>query len=314
MCRSADRGGNTVMAPTATKTDLLLDPDTIARAEALGLQSRLVVEGYIVGEHRSPFHGFSVEFAQHREYVPGDDLRHLDWKVLSHTDRYYVKQYEQETNFVANLLLDGSESMNYGSGRITKLHYGKALAACLSYLILHQRDAITLDVFNETTRARVPRTNALGAIRNIMNTLAGFEARGRANLGPTLSELASQVRRRGIVIIISDLLDDEEALLKGIHHLRFDGHEVIVFHVLDPAELEFPFTGNVEFLGLEDLPTQRTRPQDIRKSYRQAVQDFCGRIRLGCQNQDCHYVLTNTGQPLPELLASYLAFRQRVTR
>jgi uncharacterized protein (DUF58 family) len=302
------------MAPTATKPDLLLDPDTIARAEALGLHSRLIVEGYIVGEHRSPFHGFSVEFAQHREYVPGDDLRHLDWKVLSRTDRYYVKQYEQETNFVANLLLDGSESMNYGSGKITKLHYGKALAACLTYLVLHQRDAVALDVVNDITRARVPRTNSMGAIRNVMNTLSAFEARGAANLGPTLSELASQVRRRGIVIIISDLLDDEEALLKGIQHLRFNGHEVIVFHVLDPHEIEFPFAGNVEFIGLENLPMLRTRPEEIRRSYRQAVEEFCGRIRLGCQNQDCHYVLANTGQRLPELLASYLAFRQRTAR
>jgi len=302
------------MAAPVNSTDLLLDPDTIARAAALGLHARLVVEGYIVGEHRSPFHGFSVEFAQHREYVPGDDLRHLDWKVLGRTDRYYVKQYEQETNFVAHLLLDGSASMNYGSGRLTKLQYGKALAACVSYLVLRQRDAVALDVFNSFDRARVPRTTALGAIDRVMTALAGFTAQGTARLGPTLSELANQVRRRGIVLIISDLLDDEAEFLRGIQHLRFQRHEVIVFHVLDPAELELPFAGNVEFLGLEGGPAVRTRPQEIRASYRRAVAEFCARIQLGCQNQDVHYVLANTGQPLPELLTSYLAFRQRTAR
>src|SRR5881227_2861337 len=153
----------------------LLDPEAINRAEALGLHARYVVEGYMAGEHKSPFRGFAIEFTQHREYVPGDDTRHLDWKVLGRTDRYYLKQYEQETNYVAHIVLDGSESMKYGSGSITKLHYGKMMAACLAYLILLQRDAVALGIFDQTVRTYLPRMGNLGAIHNIMTTLAGFD-------------------------------------------------------------------------------------------------------------------------------------------
>jgi uncharacterized protein (DUF58 family) len=289
----------------------LLDPQAISRAEALGLNARYIVEGYMAGEHKSPYRGFAVEFAQHREYTHGDDPRHLDWKVLGRTDRYYIKQYEQETNYVAHLLLDGSESMKYGSGKLTKLHYAKVLAACLAYLILHQRDAAALALFDTTVRDYAPRSDNLASIHHLMAKLAAFEPREQTQIGAVLHDMARQLRRKGIVIIISDLFDDEQTVLEGIQHLRFGGNEVIVFQIMDPYELEFPFNGLVEFDGLEQLPKILTRPAEIRKTYLAEVEAFRRRLREGCERNQCHYVMVNTAQPWHELLSAYLAFRLR---
>jgi uncharacterized protein (DUF58 family) len=292
----------------------LLDPTVIARAEMLGLHARQLVEGYMAGEHKSPFHGFATEFSQHREYVPGDDLRHLDWKVLGRTDRLHLKQYEQETNFVAHLLLDGSESMKYGSTRLNKLQYGKVMAACLAYLILLQRDAVALNLFDTRIREHLPRTDNRAAIHNLMRVLADFQPTEPTNIAQILHNLAGQVRRRGIAIIISDLFDDEEKILQGIQHLRFVGHEVIVFHVLDPAELEFPFKGTVEFIGLENIPKMLTRPRELRKTYLREFEQFCTRLRVGCEHNNTHYVQVNTDHTIHEVLSGYLAFRLRMGR
>ena len=267
----------------------------------------------MAGEHKSPFRGFAVEFTQHREYVPGDDIRHLDWKVLGRTDRYYLKQYEQETNYVAHILLDGSESMKYGSGAITKLHYGKMMAACLSYLILYQRDAVSVGVFDTTMRHALPRTGNLGSIHNIMNMLAAFEPQEQTSIGTILHETAGQIRRKGITILISDLFDDEDRILEGIQHLRFGGNEVIVFHTLDPFELTFPFQGMVEFEGFERIPRIMTRPKEIRRSYLREMDAFRRRIKEGCERNNVHHILVNTSQPLHEVLSGYLAFRLKTT-
>lgn len=299
---------------SAPRSDDLLDPQALSHAELLGLHARLVVEGYLAGEHRSPFFGFATEFAQHREYAQGDDLRHLDWKVLGRTDRLYVKQYEQETNFVAQILLDGSESMAYGSRGVTKLHYGKQLAACLSYLILLQRDAVAVGLFDAGLRRYLPRSNNRANIHVIMGQLASFEPGAQTQIGPVLHEMARQTVRKGMVLLISDLFDDEEQVLEGIQHLRFVGHEVIVFHVLDPAELEFPFTGNIEFVGLEGMPSQLTRAQEIRRSYQAEIRAFCQRLREGCERNQCHYVQVNTGDSLRDTLNGYLAFRRKTGR
>jgi uncharacterized protein (DUF58 family) len=293
--------------------DALLDPTAISRAESLGLNTRFIVEGYMAGEHKSPYRGFAIEFAQHREYTHGDDPRHLDWKVLGRTDRYYIKQYEQETNYVANLLLDGSESMKYGSGKLTKLHYGKMMAACLAYLILHQRDATALGLFDTTMRDYTPRSDNLATIHNLMARLAAFEPKEQTNISTVLHDMARQIRRKGIVIVISDFFDDEAKVLDGIQHLRFGGNEVVVFHVMDPWELDFPFTGQVEFDGLENVPKILARPAEIRKSYLREVESFRERLRDGCERNNCHYTLINTAQPLHEVLSAYLAFRLRTT-
>jgi uncharacterized protein (DUF58 family) len=291
--------------------DTLLDPEVISKAEALGLHARFVVEGYMAGEHKSPYRGFAVEFAQHREYSHGDDTRHLDWKVLGRTDRYYIKQYEQETNYVANILLDGSESMKYGSGKLTKLQYGKVIAACLSYLILNQRDAVALGLFDTNMRDYAPRSDSKATIHNLIARLAAFEPKAQTNIGAVLHDMARQTRRKGIVVVISDFFDDEQAVLSGIQHLRFGGNEVIVFHVMDPYELEFPFVGLVEFEGLEQVPKILTRPGEIRKSYLREVEAFRERLRDGCERNNCHYVLVNTSHSLDEVLSAYLAFRLR---
>jgi uncharacterized protein (DUF58 family) len=290
-----------------------LDPVAIQTAESLGLQARFIVEGYMAGEHKSPFRGFAIEFTQHREYVPGDDTRHLDWKVLGRTDRYYLKQYEQETNYVAHILLDGSESMQYGSGSITKLQYGKMIAAILSYVILNQRDAVSVGVFDTAMRNYIPRTGNLASIGNIMSVLADFKPANQTNIASVLHDVAGVIKRKGIVIVISDLFDDEDRILEGIQHLRFGGSEVIVFHVMDPFELDFPFAGMVEFEGLEKLPKLMTRPRDIRKSYLHEVEKFRTRLREGCERNNVHYVLVNTGNAIHEVISGYLAFRLRTT-
>jgi uncharacterized protein (DUF58 family) len=288
-----------------------LDPAAISRGENLGLLARTVVEGFQVGNHRSPFRGFAIEFAQHREYSSGDDVRHLDWKVLGRTDRYYIKQYEQDTNFVAHLLLDGSESMNYGRGAVSKLHYAKCLAACLAYLVLLQRDAASVSIFDTETREHLPRTDSVGKIAHIMDRLAAFQATQATRLGTAMNDLSRVAKSRGIVIIISDFLDDEEGFTRELQRLRFIGHEVVVFQVLDPDELEFPFTGRVQFIGLENAPTLETNPAEIRRAYLQEMEAMLLRIRRACEKADSHYVLANTGHPLAETLSAYLVFRHQ---
>jgi len=292
------------------ETRKLLDPRAIARAEALGMNARFIVEGYMAGEHKSPYRGFAIEFAQHREYAPGDDVRHLDWKVQAKTERYYIKQYEQETNFVAHLLLDGSESMKYGSGEISKLEYGKMMAACLAYLILHQRDAVALGIFDEEVQEYLPRSDNRDNLFRIMDRLAGFEPLRGTRLAPVLHGMAGQIKRKGIVIVISDFFDDEEELLQSVQHLRFKGHEVIMMQVLDPCEIDFPFIGNVEFEGLEDLPLIRTRPSQIKKSYHREFEKFRERLRSDVERHQCHFVGVRTDQPLDKVLANYLTFRK----
>ena len=288
----------------------LLDPEAVAKGEALGLLARGIVEGYRVGEHRSPFQGFAIEFAQHREYGVGDDLKHLDWKLLGKTDRLYIKQYEQDTNFVANILVDASESMTYASGKTSKLEYAKVLAACLAHIILQQRDSVGLDIFDTAIREHMKPTDNPGRIHEIMTRLAGFQGVAGTKLGQVLQDVASMAKFRGIVIVISDLFDDEEGFQKGIERLRFQGSEVIVFHVLDPYEIEFPLTGTVNFLGLEGAPNMQTSPQAIRKSYLKEFDEFRKRVRGICDRSGSHYILADTGVPLSETLSEYLAFRQ----
>lgn len=224
-----------------------LQPDVLARAEALGMKAKQVVEGLRVGDHKSPFKGFSVEFVQHREYVPGDDIRHIDWKSYGRSERYTIKQYEQETNFIAHLLLDGSNSMRYGSGSTNKLEYAKLLTASLAYLIVHQRDSVGLRVFTDQWAAEMPTSSQIGHLQAICRTLEGTQPRDRTAIGPLLDEAADRIGRRGIVILISDCLDDIETTLSGLRHLRFRGHEVILFHVLHRDEVEFPLMATSAF-------------------------------------------------------------------
>jgi uncharacterized protein (DUF58 family) len=286
-----------------------LQPDVIARAEALGLKARGIVEGLRIGEHKSPFRGFSVEFVQHREYVPGDDTRHIDWRGYARSERYTIKQYEQETNFIGHVLLDASRSMLYGTGGANKLEYGKLLAATLCYLIIHQRDTASLGAFDAGWRVRLPASSQPGHVQTVLRTLEGVEPRDKGPIGPLLDELAAQIRRRGLVFLISDCFDELGGLLKGLRHLRFGGHEVTVFHVLHPDEVGFPFEGMTRFLGLEDATKVLARPNLIRPAYLRAIRAFLHEMQEGCAANRCDYVLMDTSRPLGQSLSEYLARR-----
>ncbi|MCI0457945.1 MAG: DUF58 domain-containing protein [Gemmataceae bacterium] len=292
--------------------DSYLQPDIIARAEALGLKARIVVEGLRVGDHKSPYRGFSVEFVQHREYVPGDDIKHIDWKSYGRSDRYTIKQYEQETNFAAHILLDASRSMLYGEGDTNKLECAKLLAASLAYLVIHQRDSAALAIFDQAWRTVLPASGQPGHVSTILRTLESCRPAEKTSIGPLLHDLAQQIRRRGLVFLISDCLADVEALLSGLQHLRYDGHEVTVFHVLHPDELRFPFDGNVKFDYLEGPLQVRTRPHLIRPSYLRVLQAYLAELQAGCERNRCDYVLVDTSRPLVETLSAYLARRLRV--
>src|SRR5271155_5741565 len=220
-----------------------LDPAVLSRMEGLALRARLVVEGYVAGVHRSPFHGFSIEFAEHREYTPGDDLRYLDWKVLARSDKYCLKQYEEETNLVCNLLLDTSESMSYRSDKapMSKLEYAKCAAASLAYLILQQQDSVGLVTFDREIRAVVRPGSNPSHLKELLHVMETSPGERKTAAGPILHDLAERFKKRGIAIIFSDLLDDTDSILAGLKHFRHRRHEVVLFHVLDPAEAEFPF-------------------------------------------------------------------------
>ncbi|MBX9584743.1 MAG: DUF58 domain-containing protein [Gemmataceae bacterium] len=291
-----------------------LKPDILARAEALGLKARQVVEGLRVGDHKSPYKGFSVEFVQHREYVPGDDIRHIDWKSYGRSERYTIKQYEQETNFIAHLLVDASNSMRYGSGETNKLEYAKLLAASLAYLIVRQRDSVALRVFADGWAAELPASSQLGHINTVTRTLEEVQPRDKTRIGPLLDEVADRVGRRGLVFLVSDCFDDVDGVLAGLRHLRHRGHEVVLFHVLHKDEVEFPLDGNIRFADLEGPDELRTRPHLLRPAYLRVVNRFLEEVRRGCDGSGVDYVKMVTGRPLTAALGEYLVRRLQVVR
>ncbi|MBP3957210.1 DUF58 domain-containing protein [Gemmata sp. G18] len=291
-----------------------LDPQILARAEALGMKARQVVEGLRVGDHKSPFKGFSVEFVQHREYVPGDDIRHIDWKGYGRSERYTIKQYEQETNFLCHLLLDGSNSMRYGRGGTNKLEYAKLLAASVAYMTIRQRDSVSLRVFNTAWAAELPASSSLAHINAIAHTLEDTQPRDRTSIGPLLDEVADRIARRGIVCLISDCLEDLDPILAALRHLRFRGHEVILFHVLHPDEVQFPLDGNVRFIGLEGFEERMTRPHLLRPAYLRIVKKYLADIQRGCDGSGVDYVRMMTDRPLDVALSEYLVRRLQMGR
>ncbi|MGA2618706.1 MAG: DUF58 domain-containing protein [Thermoguttaceae bacterium] len=289
-----------------------LDPEVLARLEGLQLRARQIVEGYVSGVHRSPFHGFSIEFAEHREYVPGDDLRYLDWKVLGRTDKYYLKQFEEETNLACNLLLDTSESMGYRSPQapMSKLEYARLAAAALAYLILQQQDSVGLVTFDREVRALVRASSRPSHLKELLYVMDLAQPGRKTAAGPLFHELAERFKKRGIVIVLSDLFDDLDALLAGLKHFRHRRHEVLLMHVLDPAELDFPFQQPTLFRGLEGLPTVLAEPRALRKAYQQEFNKYLFRLKQGCRQHRIDYVLFRTDQSLEVALSSYLASRR----
>ncbi len=291
-----------------------LDPKVLSRAEALGMKARQVVEGLRVGDHKSPYKGFSVEFVQHREYVPGDDIRHIDWKSYGRSERYTIKQYEQETNFLCHLLLDGSNSMRYGRGDTNKLEYAKLLTASIAYLTIRQRDAASLRIFNTGWVAELPSSSSMAHINAITHTLEDTQPRDRTAIGPLVDEVADRISRRGIVCLISDCLEDLEPILAALRHLRFRGHEVILFHILHPDEVTFPLDGNVRFIGLEGFEELMTRPHLLRPAYLRIVKKYLAEIQRGCDGSGVDYVQMLTNRPLDVALSEYLVRRLQTGR
>ena len=293
------------------ETPNYLDPKVLARLEGLGLRARLIVEGYVSGVHRSPFHGFSIEFAEHREYAPGDDLRYLDWKVFGRTDKYYLKQFEEETNLVCYLLLDTSESMQYQSeaAAMSKLEYAKCAGAALAYLILRQQDSAGLVTFDSEIRALVRAGSNPSHMKQLIHVIEQSAGRQKTSLGPVFHELAERLKKRGIVIVLSDLFDDVDAMMTGLKHLRHRRHEVILMHVLDPAELDFPFQQTTMFQGLEQLPDLLVEPRALRKAYLEEFNAYVKRLKKGCRMHRIDYVPLRTDQSLEVVLSSYLASR-----
>ena len=289
-----------------------LDPRALSRIGRLELKARLIVEGYIAGMHRSPYHGFSVEFAQHREYVPGDDLRHVDWKVYGRSDRYYVKEYEEETNMRVTLLLDVSESMAYGPpGGIDKVTYGRYVAASIAFLALRQQDAVGLILFDDAVRATVPPASTRGQLQLVLGALEDEAPRRATRIGDVLVRLAGELHRRSLVVIISDVFDDLEAVQSGLRLLRHRGNEVILFHVMAEDELTFPFARMTRFDGLEQSGDVLVEPAGIRKAYLAQIEEFTAQPRRRCQQDRADYVLLSTAQSFDVPLATFLAARER---
>ena len=286
-----------------------LDPKILVKISRLDLIARLVVEGFIAGLHKSPYHGFSVEFAEHREYVPGDDVRHIDWKVYGKTDRYYVKQYEEETNLISYIALDTSESMRYSSGAVSKMAYGCFVAASLAYLILNQQDSVGMALFDDDIYKFLPPSGHAAHLKFLLHELNQIAPRKKTDVGAILHNLAERIKRKGLIIVISDMFDDPQKALQGLHHLRHRKHEVILFHVLDRYELEFPFTQQTRFLGLEEYPELTANPRALRKAYLEELGNFTDTLKRGCRQNRIDYVPLNTAQPLDVALTSYLATR-----
>lgn len=286
-----------------------LDPVTLAKVRGLELQARLLVEGYLSGMHKSPYHGFSVEFAQHREYVPGDDIRHVDWKVYGRTGRYFLKQYEEETNLVCWLLIDASESMQYRSGEVSKYDYACMSAAALAYLTLRQQDSVGLVTFDEQIRQFLRPSSQPSHLKELVHVLNQGASQQKTALAPIFHDAAERIVRRGIILVFSDFLDEPADLLAGLRHLRYNRHEVVVFHVLDAAELEFPFQEATLFRGLEQQPELLTDPRSLRRSYLTELRAYLNELQQGCRAQDIDYVQLRTDATLATALSSYLALR-----
>jgi len=298
--------------PSAPRDVRFLDPAVIARLGSMELKARTVVEGFLSGLHRSPFKGFSVEFAEYRQYLPGDDLSTLDWKVYARTDRHYVKKFEEETNLECHLLLDVSASMGYrGGAPMTKVEYGSVLAASLAYLMSRQRDATGLIQFDDRITARVPASARPGHLHSLLLALDRVAPGARSNVGRPLHQLADALTKRSLAVLISDLLDDPDEVVSGLKHLRFRGTDVIVFQVLDPHEIQFPFKGASRFTDLESADVVTADPSRVRAAYLEAIDGLRSRYEKDLRSQGIDFLMLDTSKPLDFALLAYLDARGR---
>jgi len=289
-----------------------LDPLVLSKLSRLDLIARLVVEGFITGLHKSPFHGFSVEFSEYRPYMTGDPFKNIDWKVLGRTERYYVKQFEEETNLRAHIIIDGSKSMSFGSNKITKLKYAKHLSAALCYLMLKQRDAVGLVTFDNEIRSYIPPKSVMSFLNVLLTEIDKLNGANDTSIATAFHQLAERIKKRSLIIVISDLLDDQEDVLKALKHFRHRKHEVIVFHIMDKQETELAYSGNVI---LQDLETGRSIPVEtlyVRNTYKQKVEEFINRYKKVCRENRIDYEFVTTDTHFGDLLSKYLIKRKMI--
>ncbi|MEJ5286969.1 MAG: hypothetical protein CH6_3957 [Candidatus Kapaibacterium sp.] len=287
-----------------------LQPSVVAQLKSIELKARLVVEGFMTGLHRSPYHGFSVEFAEHRQYNPGDEIKHIDWKVFARTDKYFVKQFEEETNLRCIIAIDKSASMRFASkNNISKYEYSAYLAAALAYLLMKQRDAVGLALYDETLHTYLPPRSKSSYIAEILKTIDKTYPTDRTGTAKALNQLAEKIVRRGLVVIFSDFFDDPESVLNALKHFRHKKHEVIAFQVLDPQEIDFKYSGSVLFKDMETAETLQTQPLQLKKFYREKVVDFINQIKRECFERNIDFNVIRTDEPFDKALRQYLTKR-----
>jgi len=290
-----------------------LEPEALARVKNLSMVARGVVEGSMTGLHASPYKGFSVEFAEHREYTVGDDPRHLDYKMLARTERLYIKQYEEETNMRVQILLDTSGSMAYNhSAKITKYDYGAYLTAILSYLMTRQQDSVGLTTFDTAIRLDMPARSSPRHFNEMMHQLEEIKPGNETGIAETLHVLANRFKKRCLIVLISDLYDEPEAVMRALHHFRHRRHEVIVFQVFDKAEIDFPFDDTVAFQDLETHERIQIDPAYVRDVYKEQIEQFIETYRRGCAESNIDYVMTDTTTPYDFMLSRYITKRAQL--
>ena len=289
-----------------------LDPKVISKLKGLDLRARLIVEGFLVGLHRSTYHGFSVEFAEHRAYNPGDEIRFIDWKVYGRTDRYYIRKFEEETNLKAYLLLDASASMGYPEGDLTKFKYALNLAASILFLLFLQRDAVSLLLFDERTRLFMPPSSTKGHLYNIFRELSKSEPSGRTRPTGVFQELAERIRKRGLVIVLSDLMTEKESILQGLKNFRYRKNEVLVFHILDPREIDIDIGAPSLLKDMETGETIPFEPERLGPKYRQKIQAFFQEVKTELRENLIDYELLTTDVPYDKALLAYLKKRGKL--
>ncbi|MGB5848996.1 MAG: DUF58 domain-containing protein [Ignavibacteriaceae bacterium] len=291
----------------------LLDPSIIPKINSLELRARFVVEGFMVGLHKSPYHGFSVEFTQHRPYMQGDGLKDVDWKVYGKTEKFYIKQYEEETNLRSYILLDVSKSMQFSSGNnVSKLEYASTLAAALSYLMMKQQDAFGLTLYSDRIVQYLPPKATKSYLRQILKSLVSVKASNTTNTAACLNSVAEKIKRRGLVIIISDLFDDIESVISALKHFSYQKNEIIVFQILDPIERNFAFGRDAIFKDMESEEELTTQPYQIQKAYKVAIEEFIGKIKSECLDSKIDFNIIETSTPFDKALMSYIQKRRRL--
>ena len=290
-----------------------MNPEIINKIDNLSLRARLVVEGFIIGMHKSPYHGFSVEFSEHRPYGYGDEIKFIDWKLWGKTDRFYIKQFEEETNLKCNIILDKSSSMDFGSHNITKFEYSKSLAAALSYLMIKQQDAIGLTTFDDKINVSIKPKSKISHLNLLLKTMHNSNIGGETNISNLLHGLAESIHKRGLIVLISDLLDDESEVVKGLRHFRYKGHEVIIFHIIDPKEKDLNYTENINFIDIENNNTLMADPRIIKEKYNQAFNSFCEYYKSECLRNKIDYVPIITNESLDKSLMQYFIKRGQIS-